>query len=247
MVATLDLLLTIYPFEVDCFSGTSLLVKYVGNPLLNTIESYEYSEEWKSEVGIAGKYISLFPGSRISEIRHNLPKQLKAIEKLRGFEFGLSVVRESQIPFIEKLIKESSLKLGKDIFLVPKFFSYELMRDSYAAIATSGTVTLELAFHSIPTVVVYHVTTLNYLIVTFLFRLNLPHYCIVNILMNKTVFPELMHKDFSEEKLFYYLNELCSDSNRHTTVVEQCSELRKQLYVEDAALNSARAIGEQLS
>ena len=66
MANTLDILLTIYPFENQYFQGSSLNVEYVGNPLYEYIKTYHYDEQWKKKLNLAetNNLIALFPGSR---------------------------------------------------------------------------------------------------------------------------------------------------------------------------------------
>ena len=52
MIETLDLLLSVYPFEKKLFDKSSLRVEYIGNPLVNAIQNYVYNDLWQSEVGI---------------------------------------------------------------------------------------------------------------------------------------------------------------------------------------------------
>ena len=62
MANSLDLLLTIYPFEADSFSHSSLPVKYIGNPLQEYISSYSYKNDWLDKLAIkAPSIISIFP------------------------------------------------------------------------------------------------------------------------------------------------------------------------------------------
>ena len=85
--------------------------------------------------------------------------------------------------------------------------TYDLMGASAFAIAKSGTVTLELALHGVPTVVTYAISPLDLFIAKDILKVILPHYCIVNIVAGKTVFPELIGPQFSEAALHggYYL------------------------------------------
>jgi len=198
MAKTLDLLLTIYPFESKCYSHTGLKVDYVGNPLCEYIKQYQYAEDWRSKTGIPEKnrLIALFPGSRKGEIERNLPFMLEAAETILQnnpeMGFGISCANLHVKDYLKRHPFTDSSRLREAIFYVPKEYTYELMRDSHSAIAKSGTVTLELALHQRPTVVVYKLTTLNRLYAKHILKLKLPYYCIVNILAESMVFPELI-------------------------------------------------------
>lgn len=245
MSDTLDLLLTIYPFESASFSHTPLKVEYIGNPLFEYISQHNYEENWKKHFPLirpGSSLIALFPGSRKGEIQRNLPKQLQAAvlfqEKYPDAVFGISCSRSDLKSFIDLKIQETGLKHA---FIVPKNYTYELMRDSHSAIAKSGTVTLELALHKRPTVVVYELTKLNWLIAKYLIRLRMPHYCIVNILSNKRVFPELIEKGFTRENLALQLENIHLGPTRQECL-NGCEKTIELFQQGKASLNAARAV-----
>ena len=153
---TLDLLLCIFPFEKKYFSNTSLSVEYVGNPL------YQHIAEWKKTHQISLKdsnYISIFPGSRLGEVKRNLPVQLATasllIKKHPYLTFAVSVAKENLHSLIKKEISKHSPNLKENIHLFPSHQTYHLMAHSQLALATSGTVTLELALFNVPSVMIY--------------------------------------------------------------------------------------------
>jgi lipid-A-disaccharide synthase len=252
MAKTLDLLMTIYPFENACFQETSLKVKYVGNPIREIISKYTYDDNWAKLFGIKDpkELVAIFPGSRKGEIQNNLPYQLRAAELLKkdnpSITFAISCAHEKIMPLMQDILNNNSLKLNRDIFLVPKGYSYELMRDCRSAIAKSGTVTLELALHSCPTVTIYKLTLLNRLIAKYFMKLNLPHYCIVNILKGKTVFPELIAHGLNSKNIYKHISSLHHDTKERALCITECKELREILQDNDASINAAAAIEEVL-
>ena len=248
MAKTLDLLLTIYPFEQECFAKSSLNVKYIGNPLKEIIHKHRYVPNWASLFGIedTSNLIAIFPGSRKGEIHLNLPYQLKVAEILKkkdpSVTFAISCAHEKILPAIHRMLQSNSLKLNKDIFLLPKAYCYELMKDSRTALAKSGSVTLELALHKRPTVVMYKLSLLNRIIARYLLRLNLPHYCIVNILANKTVYPELIEKGLSPSSLLSELQRLNIDGQTRQTCIKECEHVSSLFEGVDASKQAACAI-----
>lgn len=247
MATTLDLLLTIYPFEAKSFAHTSLSVKYIGNPLQEYINRHAYNDNWKDSFSIDGKtLISIFPGSRLGEIHRNLPIQLEAAALFQQFHpdtaFGISSSNETNRLLIQHMIDSAGLK---NAFTVPKEYTYELMRDSHSAIAKSGTVTLELALHKRPTIVVYALSTLNWLIAKFIIRLKLPHYCIVNILNGKRVFAELIEEGFNAKNLVQHLENIHSGAKREDSLYG-CQNIIKLFQNGSASRNGALVIKELL-
>jgi len=207
MEETLDLVLSIYPFEPSYFDNSPLRIEYVGNPVKTIVEKHQYDKDWPSLFGIkkTENLIAIFPGSRKGEIQRNLPYQLKTCEMMKkenpNLIFAISCAHEKIMPVMHPMLRNLSLKLHQDLFLLPKTYSYELMRDCRSALAKSGTVTLELALHQKPTVVLYKLTRLNRFIAKYILRLKLPHYCIVNILSNQTIYPEIIKKGLSASTL----------------------------------------------
>lgn len=252
MIDSLDLLLSIFPFEVKLFKDTPLQVRYIGNPTVEAIHNYSYKPTWLHDVGLTNPkhLMGIFPGSRRSEIKHNLIKQLRAAELLLKddpqLQFGLSVANKDLLELLTKEIAKTSLKIGSQIFLIPNRFAYELMKDCRAAIATSGTVTLELGLHKTPTVVVYHVTPLNSFIAKYLFRLSLSNYCIVNIILEQRAFPELIHKDFDAQNLYRNASELYQDTAMRRDCIQKCHQLHQILEPRQSVMHPAEAISSLL-
>lgn len=218
MAETLDLLLAFFPFEKECFAHTKLPVRYVGHPLTVPVASFTPSDLYNTNQ----KILAIFPGSRKAEIARNLPLQLAAAQKLQKLDPSLRIEISRATDPVEK--------------------NYDLMRASHLAIATSGTVTLELALHGTPTVVNYAIRPIDRFIAQKIFRIDLPFYCIANIIVNKSVFPELFGPHFTEEQLFFWAQKLWFDEAARRACVEGCSEVRKSLGMNKAAQDAAQAL-----
>ncbi len=250
LAAYYDLLLTIYPFEAVYFAQTPLRVEYIGNPLSEAIQKHDYQPDWAKQLGLPSteNLIALFPGSRQGEIARHVPKQLQIASHLKQrhpeLQFALSCAQEAFQESLHGLISQSSLRLNEDFFIVPPQYSYELMRTCRTAVAKSGTVSLELALHSTPTVVHYELSTLNYLIAKYFLRLKLPHYCIVNILAGQTIFPEFIDPKGSPEELSRQTANLHFDSHLRRQTIESCENLQEKLGNRLLPQSAARAIQE---
>jgi len=94
------------------------------------------------------------------------------------------------------------------------------------AIAKCGTIALELALRGIPTVVTYGMSPLDTALAKWLFRINLPHYSLPNLILNRLLFPELIGPALTDENLFQAVSSLLSslDACRHG-----CQEVRAAL------------------
>ncbi|MCE5319145.1 MAG: lipid-A-disaccharide synthase [Parachlamydia sp.] len=252
MASTLDLLMTIYPFEATCYTATALEVAYIGNPLQEYVQDHPYETGWQKQIGLpaGGRLLSLFPGSRKGEIDRNLPKLLATAERLKEEDpealIAISCAHEETFKQMKLHLENSPLRLNLDTFLVPKRYTYEMMRDSHAAIAKSGTVTLELALHRCPTVVIYQLTGFNRLMAKWVMRLKLPHYCIVNILANQGIFPELIAKKFTEEEIWLQLKELWKPGHAREICQKGCDSAQALLDKREASIEGASLIRKLL-
>lgn len=249
MANTLDLLLCIYPFELQCFNETNLKVEYVGNPLQERLSNYQYNIDTLSSYGLTEKIrnekdvIALFPGSRVSEVKKNLPLQLEVakhyIDINSNAVFAISCAKAQD--FIKDYVNNSDIDKDK-IFYISNQSTYELMKVCRSAIAKSGTVTLELGLHKIPTVVVYQLSKLNWMIAKYILNLDLPFYCIVNILANKEVFPEIIKKQDNPIEVFNKFVSIDTEGVQRQKCIAECNKISELLYESDTSLKAAKAI-----
>ena len=240
MASTLDLLLTLFPFEAKYFAHTPLSITHVGHPLIQRLQETSYQPisipEGKTLVGI-------FPGSRTKEIERNLPMILKTVKKLLADHPHLYFAISAKCPEkIQAYIDQAGLT--KQCALIPHERTYDLMHSSSFAIAKSGTVTLELALHGVPTVVTYAISPLDLFIARDILRVRLPHYCIVNIVAGKTVFPELFGPHFSEKSLHEAFENLLIHRENY---IKELGAFKAILDKKEASTEAARALIKLLS
>lgn len=217
MAENLDLLLTLFPFENECFAHTRLNVQYVGHPLALPIAQF------KPKGKFSGKILGIFPGSRKKEILRNLPLQMKVANRLKELD-----------PSLEIVISNAEKAEDKD----------ELMRSCHLAIATSGTVTLELALHGTPTVVCFAIAQLDLYLAQKIFHIDLPFYALPNIIANDAVFPELFGPNLTEAKLFFWAEKLLNDADARNRCKEGCRKVQNILGQKRAAEEAAKKVLE---
>ncbi len=241
MAQNLDLLLCILPFEKEIFAKTPLNAVYVGHPLLERLKTYSYK---KMALPQDKKVIALFPGSRKKEIMRNLPLQLEAVIKLMENHDDLHVVLcvsdEKFRPLIATILKQKGSRENW-ISLVSADYTYELMKQAHLAIAKSGTVTLELALHGTPTVVTYAVSRLDKIIAYDILRIRLPFYCLVNIIAQKQVFPELIGPHCTSKNIVEKAKELLEGPTR-IKIKNDCLGVVEQLGRKETSKEAADQI-----
>ncbi|MCB1109579.1 MAG: lipid-A-disaccharide synthase [Chlamydiia bacterium] len=240
MEHSLDQLLTILPFEPDLFTKKRLEASYVGHPLISRIQKHPYDPQWNQSYGIESEQqiLSLFPGSREKELQRNFPLQLKVAKQLQKDHPGLLIAVSCSDPkFLPFLQKEA-----KGIPIIQPEHTYELMRASHLALATSGTVTLELALHQVPTVVTFAINPLDVFLAQKIFRIQLPYYALPNILMHGELFPELFGPNLTEEALYRKGTDFMMSECIRSECIEGCRRLKQSLGSQDASQEAARVI-----
>lgn len=240
-----NLLLTVYPFETAYYAQSSLKTIYVGNPVVERVQKHCHNSFWAERCGIRSMdhLVALFPGSRPSEISRNLPLQLQAIalmfREAPNMRIAISCAHQNDQQ-VREIVQRYNHALP-EYYLIPRTYSYELMKASQAAIAKSGTVTLELALHRCPTVTTYRLTLLNRLIAKYVLKVNLPHYCIVNILDGSRVFPELIAERFTPEDICEALKSMYHLGKSRTEAMKGCDRI-SELLEGKASQKAAQAI-----
>lgn len=236
-----DLVLGIFPFEPAFYAKYGYNCTYVGNPTVESVKlkvaslkqsSSSESLKWKGE-----KIVALLPGSRKSEIKHCLPKMLKAVrivKKNLGNQYRIVV---TAAPGID------------DAFYAPYLQGEELTRDTYAlvsqsaaAVVNSGTATLETALLGCPQTAVYHIACSRWLgwLKPFIFKI--PFFTLVNIIPQKEVIKELIAFNFTIENIVKELTRLLTDEAYKKNMLADYEHIQSVLGNQSAAETAARRI-----
>ena len=179
-----DKLYAFFDFEIPYFTKYGLPVVAVGHPISDGLDKYKADAKSKEKI------IALVPGSRMSEVKKLLPLFQKTVEMLvnsgyRDYKFVIPTVETT-----EEYVREHIKKWKTKPELIPASERYQLYANTYIAIVASGTVSAELAIMHIPTIVVYKMNRLTVLLAKMVLRVQWAS--LVNILMNKSIFPELL-------------------------------------------------------
>jgi len=234
MEKILDHLFVTFPFEKKLFDPEKLQVQYVGHPLANKEIGKNISP---LDIDSENRVVGIFPGSRQKELYRNFPIQLKVIKRLLeaypDLFFVVSVSEPAFSLLLDEMIKKEEFSLKDRIMFLESSQNQALMKRCTLAIAKSGTNNLELALQGVPTIVTYGIGPLDLFIAKNLLRIRLPHYCIVNILANKRIFPELIGPQFTEEELFAQANQFLCSKRAINECREKCGEIGKILENKD--------------
>jgi lipid-A-disaccharide synthase len=215
--------LVIFPFEEKFYRDRGVDATFVGHPLadlpLPTVDRSAYAALHKLD--LAKPWITLMPGSRVKEVRMNLPAMLQSAVKLGwGYEFLLPVA-----PTLDRGFLESLMARPLPVRLVPE--ALPALHLSRAGIIASGTATVEAAMMSTPFVMVYRVTPLTYLLGRS--RVKVSHFAMVNLIAGEEIVPELVQHDFTAEKVVARMNEILPYGPARDNMIAGLAQVKARL------------------
>lgn len=235
---------SILPFEVDFYRKHGMQIMYVGNPTLNEVDeklSHIISEEdFRSKNDLSSEPIlALVPGSRISEIKSNLPYMVKAAENLKGVH--LTVIAAA--PGIDSSIYDEIAPEVKRI----TGRTFELMNYACAALVTSGTATLETALLGTPQVVVYRAVGSKFVYNVFKHILKVKFVSLPNLIANRDIVKELLLHLCTVKNISENLNDIWLGGEKREAMIRDYEELRSLLGTSDAPMLTAQTIYSELT
>ena len=218
----IDKALVIFPFEEKFYRDRGVDATFVGHPLTElphpTINRSEYAAQFHLDP--AKQWITLMPGSRVKEVRMNLPTILGAAGQLGSeYEFLLPVAPTLDRGWLQSLVGQQK------IVFVPE--ALPALWHSRAGIIASGTATVEAAMMNLPFVMVYRVSGLTYLLGKP--RVKVPRFAMVNLIAGEEVVPELVQQDFTAENVASRVKEILPDGPVREKMLQGLAEVRASL------------------
>ena len=215
-----DELFSILPFEVPFFEQKhSYPIHYVGNPTAEEVAQFqdgyrETAAEFRRRHALADKpLIALLAGSRLQEIKDNLPAMVQAAARFAGYQPVLAGAPGIPREYYDRYIGGSGVALVDND-------TYALLSHAEAAVVTSGTATLETALFGVPQVVCYE-TPLPRLI-AFLRRhvLKVRYISLVNLIDDSEVVTELVADTFSADNIARELRSILPGGARRQAMLD---------------------------
>lgn len=230
-----DKVLGIFPFEPDFYTRYGYSCTYVGNPTMEEITHWTSAHPYVDTP--SSPYIVLLPGSRLSEVKHCLPRMMEAARRMEGY----------------RIVVTAAPGLTDDVYTEYLIHGETLTRDTYtavryaeAAVVNSGTATLETALLGCPQVAVYHlalsplIALLRRWMQPIIFRI--PYFTLVNIIAGKQVIRECVANDFSVTNVENELRRLLTDGTYKKNMLDSYGHISAILGNQSAAETAAQII-----
>ena len=214
----IDHILLLFNFEKPYFDKEKVSSEFVGHPLLEN--NNDDKIDINQFVGKNKAIISIFPGSRISEINILMPILLNFIKLMlknyNDITFVFHSTREN-IELIQYYIKNTSL-INCEAVSDDKIKAH-LLKKSVFAVAKSGTVSLEICNAKIPSIILYKMNFINFLIIKMLVKIKYAN--IINIAAKEELIPELLQSNCNPKNIYKFVSEFLDNPKKIQEQVEK--------------------------
>ena len=195
----LNHILLLFKFEKKFFDKVKLSNTFVGHPLLD--EEFKNNVKLDNLINVKKKYISLFAGSRESEIKVHAPILFNFIKKMNNKEKDYFFVFHSTVKYKNYLINLlNNQNISNAEICSDEKIKNEILKKSIFAVVKSGTVSLEVCKLNIPSIIIYKMNYINYYLAKLFLKIKFAN--MLNIINDKEIIPELIQKDCNPNEIF---------------------------------------------
>ena len=237
-----DRLYTIFPFETEYFRGKGIEPTFCGNPLVDDIAQMRSQlparEYFIAENNLDSRpIVALLAGSRVSEIRENLPNMVAIANQFAEYQFVVTAV-----PWIDKSLYDSYISGTNVKYICNK--TQQTLALAEAAIVTSGTATLETALMGIPEMVLYHIPKLYEVLRPYV--LKIPFVSLVNINLGREAVREIVCDTVDIDEAAAELRSILKGGSKREQMLADFAELSALIGSEGASQRFATEIVNSL-
>ena len=223
-------LFSILPFEVPFFEKKHRYpIHYVGNPTAEEVNGFRASYQQTTlefcEENNLDKHrpiIALLAGSRLQEIKDNLPAMIEVAERFEDYQMVLAGAPSIEDSYYEKFLKGTPVKMVRNK-------TYPLLTHATAALVTSGTATLETALFEVPQVVCYETPLPRLVRFAFKHVMSCKYISLVNLIADKEVVQEMFADRFKVDAIADQLYQILPGKEGRERMLAEYREVRERL------------------
>jgi lipid-A-disaccharide synthase len=242
MAHFIDLVLCIFPFEVDLYNQAGLRALFVGHPMMERLWARKIDTERDRNL------LGIFPGSRSREVRKIFPVILEAARQLRrhnpNLRFEVAAASEQLARAMQPAIAGLDQSLNREAIVIKIDETAAIMQRAWAGIIASGSATLEAAYFRLPFVLIYKVAWPTYVAARFV--VNVKYLGMPNLLSDKEVVPEFIQHRAKPNAIVKALQPLIENANARERMISEFDAMVPQLGDIGASERAARAIIEEI-
>lgn len=221
---------SILPFEVPFYEQKHKYpVHYVGNPTAQEVAEFRVGyhqtyEEFCRENNLDSRkpIIALLAGSRLQEIKDNLPAMIEVAERFEDYQMVLAGALSIEDEYYDKFLEGTPVRVVKNK-------TYQLLSHTTAALVTSGTATLETALFNVPQVVCYETPLPKLIRFAFNHVLKVDYISLVNLVANKEVVPEMFADKFTIDGIANELYKIMPGQPARERMLAEYQEVLREL------------------
>lgn len=243
MRAYVDRVLAILPFEPEAYRRLKgPPCSYVGHPLIERLSELRPNAAAAVRRRIGPPIVLALPGSRSTEIKRHIDIFGRALAAVAARTGPMEVVLPT-VPHLVGRVREAVAGwVVTPRIVVEPAEKWAAFRSARAALAASGTVTLELALSGVPMVAAYKLHLLEAIIARIIrIQSRLPSVILANLVLGENAVPELIQEDCTAEKLTAALVPLLSDTPERARQEQAFARLDRIMGVGDAAPSAKAA------
>jgi len=188
MATLYDGLICLLPFEPPYFEKVGLRASFCGHPIVETIDDTQTKRP--------NDHILILPGSRMGEIKRMAPVFAETFMRMKAMNPELKAIIPA-LPHLKDEIDEHFF--GMDVTYIDPKTRFDAFKTAPFALATSGTVGLELAVAQCPHVIAYKMNPLTWHVLRFFVKIRMAH--LVNIMQGRVLIPECIQDDCTTDKI----------------------------------------------
>ena len=221
---------SILPFEVPFYEKKHHYpIHYVGNPTAQEVKELRVGyqqpfEEFctENQLDIHRPILALLAGSRLQEIKDNLPAMIEVAERFEDFQMVLAGAPSIEDKYYEQFVKGTPVKMVHNK-------TYQLLSHSTAALVTSGTATLETALFNVPQVVCYETPLPRLIRFAFDHIMSCKYISLVNLIADKEVVQEMFADRFKIDAIADQLYQLLPGKEGRERMLAEYQVVRERL------------------
>ena len=235
----LDHVLLLFDFEKKYFDKENIPSTFVGHPLLE--KETKNKTDLSNIVSSDKKIISLFCGSRLSEVNLLLPILIDFInlmnKKFDNFTFVFHAT-DANKNLINVRIDNNNLENVEVIS--DENIKKQILNNSIFAVSKSGTISLEICNAKVPSIIIYKMNFLNFLIVKMLVKIKFAN--IINIINNKEIIPELIQKECNAKEIYNSVVYFLKNPELMKKQISNCEETLTKIRSKTSSSDEAASV-----
>lgn len=221
---------SILPFEVSFYEKKHHYpIHYVGNPTAQEVNEFRagYQQSFEefcteNQLDTHRPILALLAGSRLQEIKDNLPAMIEVAERFEDFQMVLAGAPSIEDKYYEQFVKGTLVRMVRNK-------TYQLLSHSTAALVTSGTATLETALFNVPQVVCYETPLPRLVRFAFDHIMLCKHISLVNLIADKEVVQEMFADRFKVDAIADQLYQLLPGMEGRKRMLAEYQVVRERL------------------